>query len=116
MEIIEYLKQAVETRASDVFIIAGGPVSMKVDGRIKAVSDEKLLPPKTKSLITEIYQLAELSMEKYLQTGDDDFAFAIPGLSRFRVNAYRQRGSMAAVVRVVSFSVMSHVISAGSIM
>ena len=105
MEIIEYLKQAVETRASDVFIIAGGPVSMKVDGRIKAVSDEKLLPPKTKSLITEIYELAELSMEKYLQSGDDDFAFAIPGLSRFRVNAYRQRGSMAAVVRVVSFNI-----------
>ena len=105
MEIIEYLKQAVETRASDVFIIAGGPVSMKVDGRIKAVSDEKLLPPKTKSLITEIYQLAELSMEKYLETGDDDFAFASPGLSRFRVNAYRQRGSMAAVVRVVSFNI-----------
>lgn len=105
MEIIEYLKQAVETRASDVFIIAGGPVSMKVDGRIKAVSDEKLLPPKTKSLITEIYELAELSMEKYLQTGDDDFAFAVPGLSRFRVNAYRQRGSMAAVVRVVSFNI-----------
>ena len=105
MEIIEYLKQAVETRASDVFIIAGGPVSMKVDGRIKAVGDEKLLPPKTKSLIMEIYQLAELSMEKYLQTGDDDFAFAIPGLSRFRVNAYRQRGSMAAVVRVVSFNI-----------
>ena len=71
MEIIEYLKQAVETRASDVFIIAGGPVSMKVDGRIKAVSDEKLLPPKTKSLITEIYQLAELSIEKYLETGDE---------------------------------------------
>ena len=105
MEIIEYLKQAVETRASDVFIIAGGPVSMKVDGRIKAVSDEKLLPPKTKSLITVIYELAELSMEKYLQTGDDDFAFAVPGLSRFRVNAYRQRGSMAAVVRVVSFNI-----------
>ena len=78
---------------------------MKVDGRIKAVSGEKLLPPKTKSLITEIYELAELSMEKYLQTGDDDFAFAIPGLSRFRVNAYRQRGSMAAVVRVVSFNI-----------
>lgn len=105
MEIIEYLKRAVEDRASDVFIIAGGPISMKVDGRIKAVSDEKLLPPKTKSLITEIYELAELSMEKYLQRGDDDFAFAVPGLSRFRVNAYRQRGSLAAVVRVVSFNI-----------
>lgn len=105
MEIIEYLKQAVEIRASDVFIIAGGPISMKVDGRIRAVGNERLLPPKTRSLITEIYEQAELSMEKYLQRGDDDFAFAIPGLARFRVNAYRQRGSLAAVVRVVSFNI-----------
>lgn len=105
MEIIEYLKRAVEDRASDVFIIAGGPISMKVDGRIKAVSDERLLPPKTKKLITEIYELAELPMERYLQRGDDDFAFAISGLARFRVNAYRQRGSLAAVVRVVSFNI-----------
>ena len=105
MGIIDYLKQAVEIHASDVFIIAGGPISMKVDGRIRAVGDERLLPPKTKSLITEIYELAELPMEKYLQRGDDDFAFAIPGLARFRVNAYRQRGSLAAVVRVVSFNI-----------
>ena len=44
-------------------------------------------------------------MDTYLQVGDDDFSFAIPGLARFRVNAYRQRGSLAAVVRVVSFSI-----------
>jgi twitching motility protein PilT len=36
--------------------------------------------------------------------GDDDFSFAIPGLSRFRVNAYKQRGSLSAVIRVISFS------------
>jgi twitching motility protein PilT len=44
-------------------------------------------------------------MEHFIKTGDDDFSFAVPGLARFRVNAYRQRGSLAAVVRVVSFDI-----------
>ena len=105
MEIIEYLERAVADHASDLFIIAGGNVSMKLDGRLQAISQERLLPPKTKTLITEIYELAERPMDPFLQNGDDDFAFAIPGLARFRVNAYRQRGSLAAVVRVVSFQI-----------
>ena len=105
MKILEYLEQAVARRASDVFIIAGGPVSQKEEGRIRSVGADRLLPPQTKELITEIYALAERPMDAYLERGDDDFAFAIPGLARFRVNAYRQRGSMAAVVRVVSFSI-----------
>ena len=105
MEIVHYLEQAVANQASDIFIVAGGPVSIKTGGSIRAIDDQKLLPPKTKSLISEIYTLAERSMDPYLQNGDDDFAFAIPGLARFRVSAYRQRGSLAAVVRVVSFSI-----------
>ncbi|MBO5666881.1 MAG: PilT/PilU family type 4a pilus ATPase, partial [Firmicutes bacterium] len=56
-------------------------------------------------LIKEIYERADRSMEEYMQTGDDDFSFAVPGLARFRVNAYRQRGSMSAVIRVVSFMI-----------
>lgn len=103
MEIIQYLERAVTDQASDVFIVAGCPVSEKTEGHIQAIDSERLLPPKTKSLISEIYALAERSMDSYLKDGDDDFAFAIPGLARFRVNAYKQRGSMAAVVRIVSF-------------
>ena len=105
MEIIQYLERAVSEQASDVFIIAGGPVSEKLEGHLRPIGDERLLPPKTKELITQIYSLAERSMDEYLQVGDDDFAFAIPGLARFRVSAYRQRGSLAAVVRIVSFSI-----------
>lgn len=105
MEIIKYLEQAVDSRASDLFIIAGSTVSMKLDGHLQSISPEHLLPPKTKDLITEIYCLAQRSMDNFLQNGDDDFAFAIPGLARFRVNAYRQRGSLAAVIRVVSFTI-----------
>ncbi len=44
-------------------------------------------------------------MDDYLRRGDDDFSFSSPGLARFRVNAYRQRGSLAAVVRVVAFDI-----------
>ena len=105
MEIIQYLERAVSEQASDVFIIAGGPVSEKLEGHLRPIGDERLLPPKTKELITQIYSLAERSMDEYLRVGDDDFAFAIPGLARFRVSAYRQRGSLAAVVRIVSFSI-----------
>ena len=105
MEIESYLEQAVAAHASDLFIIAGGTVSMKLDGHLQSISQERLLPPRTKTLITEIYSLADRSMETYLAQGDDDFAFAIPGLARFRVNAYRQRGSLAAVIRVVSFQI-----------
>ena len=105
MEIVNYLEQAVAAHASDLFIIAGSNISIKAEGHLQAIDQERLLPPKTKSLITEIYSLADRPMEPYLQNGDDDFAFAIPGLARFRVNAYRQRGSMAAVIRVVSFNI-----------
>lgn len=105
MEIIGYLEQAVTDGASDLFIVAGGPVSEKMDGHLRAIGQERLLPPKTRELIGQIYALAERSMDAYLERGDDDFAFAISKLARFRVNAYRQRGSLAAVVRVVSFDI-----------
>jgi len=105
VEILEYLEEAVAKHASDLFVVAGGNVSIKLDGRLQPIRQERLLPPKTKELLTEIYSLADRPMEPYLQDGDDDFAFAVPGLARFRVNAYCQRGSLAAVIRVVSFDI-----------
>ncbi|MBU5626600.1 PilT/PilU family type 4a pilus ATPase [Oscillibacter sp. MSJ-2] len=107
-DLIEYLRRAVEDGASDIFIVAGGMVSYKRDGRILPVSDTKVFPPETERLIGEIYRMAGREQDRYLKTGDDDFSFAQPGLARFRVNTYRQRGSMAAVIRVVSFEIPDH--------
>ena len=106
--IIDYLKSAVEKGASDVFIVAGTPTSIKLDGRIAPMDDKKLLPPDTEALISDIYSHAKRSMEHYKENGDDDFSFAVPGLARFRVSAYRQRGSLAAVIRIVSFTIPSY--------
>ena len=107
-ELLDILEQAVQDRASDLFIVAGGPVSEKRDGRIMPISGEKVFPGETERLIAGLYDLADRSMERYRQTGDDDFSFAVSGLARFRVNAYQQRGSLAAVVRVVAFDIPDH--------
>ena len=102
-ELIEYLKRAVQDRASDLFIVAGGRVSEKVDKNLFPISDEIVLPKESERLITELYERAKRSMEGYYKCGDDDFSLSIPGLARFRISTYRQRGSMAAVVRIVIF-------------
>ena len=104
-EMKTYLTQAVADGASDLFLVAGGPVSLKLDGHLRSIGSQKLLPPDTERLLTQIYTAAGRSMDGFRQRGDDDFSFALPGLARFRVNAYKQRGSMAAVIRVVSFEI-----------
>lgn len=88
-----------------MFIVAGHPVSFKVHGHFVDDSEERMLPADTHRLISEMYALAGRSEEvKVSLTGDDDLSFAIPGVARFRANMYKQRGSLSAVVRVISFT------------
>lgn len=90
--------------ASDLFIVAGRQLSCKKDGRIETIGEDRLMPADTAQLIRDIYSLADGRDLSRLQTrGDDDFSFAVSGLSRFRVSAYMQRGSMAAVIRIITF-------------
>lgn len=99
----EYLSYATQNHASDIFIIAGRPLSVKINGKIFD-HGERLMPSDTDALIRQIYQMAnDRNFDHFLKTGDDDFSFSVPSLSRFRVNTYRQRGSLAAVIRVIAF-------------
>ena len=99
----EFLAEAANKRVSDIFIIAGRPLAEKIDGHLFS-SGDRLMPAETEALLRTIYTLAEnRDISRLLETGDDDFSFSIPGVSRFRVNAYKQRGSLAAVIRVIAF-------------
>ena len=104
-KLLEYLQRVLTDKASDLFLVAGGPICEKLEKRLQPISEDRAYPRDTENLIREIYQLAGRSIDRYLQQGDDDFSFSVAELARFRVNAYRQRGSMAAVVRVVSFEI-----------
>lgn len=104
LDVIDFLQKAVSSGASDMFIIAGLPASIRINGNIVHLNDTKLLPADTENIILQIYNLAGNRNIKTLElTGDDDFSFAVPGLSRFRVSAYKQRGSFSVVVRVITF-------------
>ncbi len=103
--LMDHLTAAVQEGASDLFIVPGAPVSIKTEGQLRPVGEEKIMPTKGESLIQEIYTAAGRSMDEFLRSGDDDFSFAVLGLARFRVNTYRQRGSVAAVIRVVAFTI-----------
>ena len=100
---LEFLSKAADRHASDIFIIAGRPLSIKTDGRLSTYGD-RLMPEQTSEILEAIYQMANnRDISRLHNTGDDDFSFSIPGLSRFRINAYKQRGSLAAVIRVIAF-------------
>lgn len=104
MNITEILQKAVAEKASDIFIVAGLPVSLRKNGIISRLDETRLLPPDTEELISQIYSMAgnrELAIVS--DGGDDDFSFAVPGLSRFRVSAYKQRGALSAVIRIITF-------------
>lgn len=58
----------------------------------------------TYEFVSAIYALAERDISAFEKNGDDDFSFAIPGISRFRVSTFKQRGSYSAVIRVISFT------------
>ena len=99
------LRDAVLQEASDIYIIAGLPATFRMNGRIARLDENRLMPGDTQRLLEELYRLAEeRSLEKLLTSGDDDFSFSIKALSRFRVSAFRQRGSLSAVIRVIRFS------------
>lgn len=104
-DIIKILKLAVDNKAADVFVLSNLPITYKINGEIKTFDEERLKSTDTFNLIAEIYKHANRDMEKLEETGDDDFSLSVSGLSRFRVSTYRQRGSYACVIRLVSFDI-----------
>jgi len=101
-EVLNFLRNAVDSHASDIFIVSGLRLSAKVDGIIQAVGDEIIMPEKANEFVSGLYSMANRPISCF-DSGDDDFSLSVKGLSRFRVSTYRQRGSMAAVIRVVKF-------------
>ena len=105
VELKQLLEQAVVAHASDIFIMAGMPLTCKVDGKLIHMGEEKIMPAQSEAMVREIYELGGRDIQQVLQTGDDDFSVTVPQLSRFRISIYKQRGSLAAVIRVIPFGI-----------
>lgn len=104
MELKELLLQAIQAGASDMFFIAGFPPAYRKDSQVTKGNETPLSVADVEKLVHEIYSYTnDRPIEKLLAEGDDDFSFSVPAVGRFRANTFRQRGSLAAVVRVVMF-------------
>ena len=108
MSLTNFLEIAVKKNASDIFIITGLPISCKCDNKLENLGEQIVLPDISEKLIKETYTLANRDITHLLTTGDDDFSFSVAGLSRFRVSTYKQRGSLAAVIRIISFGIPNY--------
>ena len=104
MKITDIFLHAIEKKASDIFIIAGRPISYKIMGEIVSFNDTPLSAEDTYVIVYDIFKIAKKdNINELYNDGDVDFSFSIPKLGRFRVSAYMQRNSYAAVIRVVLF-------------
>ena len=106
MELNEILQVALRGGASDIHLKAGLPPMFRVDGSLVPLKDGKRLPPE------EVARMAfgimnEFQKDKFKTTNEVDLAYGVPGLGRFRVNVFQQRGTIGAVLRVIPFKVMS---------
>jgi twitching motility protein PilT len=106
MELNEILQIALRGGASDIHLKAGLPPMFRLDGSLVPLKDARRLPPE------EIARMAlgimnDYQKEKYKQTNEVDLAYGVPGLGRFRVNIFQQRGTIGVVLRVIPFKIQS---------
>jgi twitching motility protein PilT len=106
MELNEILQVALRAGASDIHLKAGLPPMFRVDGSLVPLKDARRLPPE------EVARMAfgimnEYQKEKFKQTNEVDLAYGVPGLGRFRVNIFQQRGTIGVVLRVIPFKIQS---------
>lgn len=104
-QIQEILTVAKEAGASDVHITVGVPPKMRVNGKLMEMDFKKMLPPDTAEVIEDI--MTEEQKQIFHERGEYDMSFSIPYVGRYRVNAYKQRGSAAIAFRLVGTEVPS---------
>ncbi|SEP54817.1 MULTISPECIES: type IV pilus twitching motility protein PilT [Butyrivibrio] len=103
-DIREILMTAKEANASDVHITVGIPPKMRVNGQLISLdSYGRMLPPDTQAIADSI--MNDRQKESLEEHGQHDMSFSIAGIGRFRVNVFKQRGSVALALRLVATEV-----------
>jgi len=102
LHVDDLLHLMMERKASDLHLCVGSPPVIRVHGEMEPTEYERLTPTKMQELVYAI--LTDDRIAEYEDSYELDFAYGVPGLSRFRVNMHRQRGTLGAVFRAVPMS------------
>jgi twitching motility protein PilU len=96
----DLLRRMVEKKGSDLFITAGFPPAIKVDGEIRPQSDRSLSPEQSAGLVRAI--MNDRQTKEFDATKECNFAIAPPGIGRFRVSAFVQQSYVGCVIRMIN--------------
>jgi len=96
----DLLRRMVEKKGSDLFITAGFPPAIKIDGEIRPQSERTLTPEQSSGLVRAI--MNDRQTKEFDGTKECNFAISPPGIGRFRVSAFVQQGYTGAVVRTIN--------------
>ncbi len=99
LHIDDLLRIMIESRASDLHLSVGCPPMLRVDGDLASINAEKLTPTRMTEIVYAI--LSDEQIGEFEEKWELDFAYSVRGLSRFRVNVHRQRGTIGSVFRAV---------------
>lgn len=102
-KLVNIMHVAAERRASDIHLAPGSPVMLRVDGDLEPLSPEKIKPYEVEAIIKPM--LSESQLAELERNGELDFAYSMSGFNRLRVNVFRQRGSYAMALRILSFDI-----------
>jgi len=102
----QILRAAVKQGASDVHFKAGERILMRVKGELHGLNLPHLTPADTSTIFESVRpkHLKDVTADTLME---QDFSFAVPGTGRFRVNAFRQRGTVALVIRVIPIRIQN---------
>jgi twitching motility protein PilT len=95
------LQHMIQSGASDLHLKVGRPPTLRVDGHMVSMDQPALKQEDLRSLAEQI--MAPKNIKEFSEQKESDFALAVPGIGRFRVNAYQQRGTIAYALRAVPF-------------
>src|SRR5262245_19374247 len=97
MDIKELFKVMVESEASDLYLTVARPPMYRIEGKIQPIGDHTLTPPDLETLVKSV--MSEAQLREFGADLELNMAMSLPGVSRFRVNVFRQRGSPGMVIR-----------------
>ena len=98
--VFDLLRLMIGKKASDMFITAGFPPAMKIDGKMTPISQQVLTAQQAREIARSIMNDKQAS--EFDASSECNFAIGLPGLARFRVNAFVQRGSVGLVFRTIA--------------
>lgn len=100
MKIDDLLTRARQIGASDLHVSVGIPPKCRVNGELVNLLEERIMPPDSKALVEQM--IPGRLVERFNRDGEVDFSYAIRSVGRFRVNIFKQRGTLSFVIRLVN--------------